>query len=83
MNHPSEWCRQIRQKILKKRIERTGLTEYIASLPTCTIVMESWGGSNYWACVFHSLGHTVKLISLQFVKLFVKTNKNDGNKAEV
>lgn len=70
------------RNVLKKRIERTALAEYVASLPACTIVMESCGGSNYWVRVFHRLGHTVKLISPQFVKPFVKTNKNDANDAE-
>lgn len=44
--------------------------------------MESCGGSNYWARVFQKQGHLVKLISPQFVKPFVKTNKNDANDAE-
>lgn len=67
---------------LKKRLSRDKLAAFIANLPTCTIVMESCGGSNYWARVFQSYGHTVKLISPQYVKPFVKTNKNDANDAE-
>ena len=38
--------------------------------------------THYWARVFQKHGHTVKLISPQFVKPFVKTNKNDANDAE-
>ena len=64
--------------ILKKRLSRGKLAKYIANLPPCTIVMESCGGANYWARVFQRSGHTVKLISPQFVKPFVKTNKNDA-----
>lgn len=70
------------KKVLKKRIERAGLIEFIATLPKCLIVMEACGGSNYWARVFQKYGHAVKLISPQFVKPFVKTNKNDANDAE-
>jgi hypothetical protein len=44
--------------------------------------MESCGGANYWARVFQRQGHTVKLISPQYVKPFVKTNKNDANDAK-
>ncbi len=44
--------------------------------------MESCGGANYWARVFQRSGHTVRLISPQFVKPFVKTNKNDANDAQ-
>lgn len=68
--------------ILKKRLSRDKLTEFVANLTICTIVMESCGGANYWARVFQRSGHTVKLISPQFVKPFVKTNKNDANDAE-
>ncbi|WP_428437385.1 IS110 family transposase [Photobacterium frigidiphilum] len=68
--------------VLKKRLSRDKLVEYIANIPPCTIVMESCGGANYWARVFQRSGHTVKLISPQFVKPFVKTNKNDANDAE-
>lgn len=70
------------KQVLKKRIERNKLHEYIGNLTPCTIVMEACGGSNYWARVFQKNGHTVKLISPQFVKPFVKTNKNDANDAE-
>lgn len=68
--------------VLKKRVSRGKLNHCVANLPQCTIVMESCGGANYWARVFQESGHTVKLISPQFVKPFVKTNKNDANDAE-
>lgn len=68
--------------MLKKRLPRPKLSAYVANLPVCTIVMESCGGANYWARVFQRSGHTVKLISPQFVKPFVKTNKNDANDAQ-
>ena len=61
---------------------RNQLAAFAANLAPCTIVMESCGGANYWARVFKRSGHSVKLISPQFVKPFVKTNKNDANDAE-
>jgi transposase len=64
--------------VLKKRLSRNLLATYVANLPECQIVMESCGGANYWARVFQRSSHTVKLISPQFVKPFVKTNKNDA-----
>ena len=66
----------------KKRLARRELVAHVANLPACTVVMEACGGANYWARVFQSYGHTVKLISPQFVKPFVKTNKNDANDAQ-
>lgn len=68
--------------MLKKRLTRTKLLETIANIPSCLIVMEACGGANYWARQFKKLGHEVKLISPQFVKPFVKGNKNDGNDAQ-
>jgi transposase len=44
--------------------------------------MEACGGANYWAREFIALGHEVKLIAPQYVKPFVKGNKNDYNDAE-
>jgi transposase len=68
--------------VLRKRLPRNKLAAFVANLPTCTVVMESCRGANFWARVFQGAGHTVKLISPQFVKPFVKTNKNDANDAQ-
>lgn len=68
--------------VLKQRLPRNKLAVFVANLPPCLIVMESCGGANYWARVFQRSGHSAKLISPQFVKPFVKTNKNDANDAQ-
>ncbi len=68
--------------VLKKRLPRIKLLPFIAMLKPCTIVMEACSGANYWSRQFRKLGHEVKLISPQYVKPFVKTNKNDANDAE-
>jgi len=44
--------------------------------------MEACGGANYWAREIKVLGHEVKLIAPQYVKPYVKGNKNDYNDAE-
>ncbi len=54
----------------------------MAKLEPCLIVMEACGGANYWAREFIALGHQVKLIAPQYVKPYVKGNKNDYNDAE-
>ena len=68
--------------VLRKKVSRTQLSLTIANLPACLIGMEACGGANYWAREFIKLGHEVKLISPQFVKPYVKSNKNDANDAE-
>lgn len=44
--------------------------------------MEACGEAHYWARKFISFGHTVKLMSPQYVKPYVKTNKNDAADSE-
>jgi len=68
--------------VLKKKLNRGQLSAFIAQLPACRIGMEACGGSHYWVRVFARLGHTVKLMAPQFVKPFVKSNKNDAVDAE-
>ena len=68
--------------VMRKRLPRQQLAAYVANLASYTVVMESCGGANYWARVFQRSGHTAKLISPQFVKPVVMTNKNDANDAQ-
>jgi len=68
--------------VLKKKLTRTKLSKFIATLPKCLIGMEACGGANYWARKFQSFGHEVKLMGPQFVKPYVKGNKNDNNDSE-
>lgn len=68
--------------VFKKRVSRKKLVETMVNIKPCTIVLESCGGSSYWHRKFTAMGHTVKLIAPQYVKPFVKTNKNDANDAE-
>lgn len=68
--------------ILRKRLSRDKLMEFIVTLAPCTIGIEACTGAHEWARKFQALGHDVKMISPQFVKPFVKSNKNDKNDAE-
>lgn len=66
------------KEVLKKTLRRDQLTSFVANLKPCTIAMEACGSSHYWARVFQGLGHQVRLIPPQYVKPFVKANKNDA-----
>lgn len=68
--------------VLRKQVKRANLMELVANLPQCLIAMEACGGSNHWAREFRKHGHEVRLIAPQFVKPYVKSNKNDANDAE-
>jgi len=50
--------------------------------PGCEIGMEACAGAHHWARELESRGYIVKLIPPQFVKPYVKSNKNDANDAE-
>ncbi len=70
------------QAILKKQLKRAQMLPYFANLPPCLIGMEACASAHYWARKLEQLGHTVKLMAPQFVKPYVKTNKNDAADAE-
>ncbi len=68
--------------VARKRFTRAQLLAYTANLPTCLIGMEACGGAHYLGAALRDQGHQARLIPPQFVKPFVKSNKNDANDAE-
>jgi transposase len=50
--------------------------------PGCEVAMEACTGAHHWARELQARGYEVKLIPPQFVKPFVKSQKNDANDAE-
>ena len=68
--------------VLKKQFKRNQVAAYFANLAPCLIGMEACGSAHHWARKLESFGHTVKLMAPQFVKPYVKTNKNDVADAE-
>jgi len=68
--------------VAKKRLSRTQVLNYTANLPTCLIGMEACCGAHFLGRALAAQGHRVRLIPAQFVKPFVKSNKNDYVDAE-
>ncbi len=76
-------CQDHRGKaVYRKKFTRPKLIEFLATCPATTIAMEACGGSHFMARKLAELGHFPKLISPQFVRPFVKSNKNDFVDAE-
>jgi len=50
--------------------------------PGCEIGMEACAGAHHWARQLQQRGYAVRLMAPQFVKPYVKSNKNDANDAE-
>lgn len=65
------------QYSLKQKFSRQKLIEFIVQLPPCTIAFEACGGSHWLGRLCQEYGHQVRLIPPQYVKPFVRGNKND------
>ena len=68
--------------VLRKQLKRGQFLSFFAGLPPCLIGLEACGGAHHWARELQKFGHNVKLMAPQFVKPYVKSNKNDANDAE-
>lgn len=68
--------------MFRKKVSRKQLIEFFATFHSCTVVMEACAGAHHLARRLATFGHEVKLISPQFVRPFVKSNKNDFVDAE-
>lgn len=64
--------------VLRKKLNRSQLRAFVANLPPCLIGLEACGGAHYWVRELTKLGHNVRMIAPQFVKPYVKSNKNDA-----
>jgi len=62
-------------------LKRSQVLGYFANLPVCLIGMEACASAHYWARELGDLGHQVKLIPPQYVKPYLRGNKNDYNDA--
>ena len=67
---------------LRRRLRREQVAPFFANLSPCLVGLEACGGAHYWARRLSGVGHTVRLMAPQFVKPYVKSNKNDRNDAE-
>ena len=70
------------EAVVRRRLSRAKLKEFMARLEPCLVGMESGGGSQYWARLFRGYGHDARLMAPQHVKPYVKGNKTDGGDAQ-
>ena len=70
------------REVFRKKCSRAQMMQFFARSPSCVVAMEACAGSHYVARQLAAMGHAAKLISPQFVKPFVKGNKNDFVDAE-
>lgn len=68
-------------EVSKKKLSRGRLLLYFAQLEPALVGIEACGTAHHWARQLEKLGHTVRLIPPQYVKPYVRGNKNDYNDA--
>lgn len=66
----------------RKRLTREQFRRFMAEQPESIIVFEACGSASYWAREMAKFGHEVRLIPPQYVRPFVKRQKNDATDAE-
>jgi len=66
----------------RRKLRRGEAARFFSKLQPCLIGIEGSGSAYYWARVLGGLGHTVRLMAPQFVKPYVKSQKNGANDAE-
>ncbi|HVT27440.1 MAG TPA: IS110 family transposase [Lacipirellulaceae bacterium] len=68
--------------VLRKRVRRSQVLAFFGHMPRCVVGMEACATAHYWARELKTLGHEVRLMPPQYVKAYVKRNKNDVADAE-
>jgi transposase len=70
------------RRVFCRKLRRSEVVKFFAGLERCLIGMEASGSAHHWSRVLSRSGHTVKLMAPQFVKPYLKSNKNDANDAK-
>lgn len=68
--------------VLRKQLRRDQVAAFFTNLPACLVGIEACASAHHWARKLQTMGHTVRLMAPQFVKPYVKSNKNDVADAE-
>ncbi len=68
--------------VVRRSMRRQTLIDYVAKLPACVIAMEACCGAHYLGRLFAVHGHEIRLMSPEYVRPYVKAQKNDDRDAE-
>ncbi len=66
----------------RRRLKREEVGPFFEGLPRCIVGLEACPGAHYWGRLIRAMGHEVRLLPPQYVRPYVKTNKNDAADAE-
>jgi transposase len=68
--------------VLRRRMRREGVIKLGAKLKRCVVGMEACCGAHHLGRVLRAQGHEVRLMSPEYVRPYVKSQKNDDRDAE-
>ena len=68
--------------LLRRRMRRDTVVAFCAKTPACVIAMEACCGAHHMGRTLVSQGHEVRLMSPEYVRPYVKAQKNDDRDAE-
>ena len=68
--------------VLRRRMHRDSVAKLAAGLPACIVAMEACCGAHHLGRLLHEMGHQVRLMSPEYVRPYVKAQKNDDRDAE-
>jgi transposase len=68
--------------ILRRRVQRKTIVTIAMKLPPCIIAMEACCGAHHLGRLLAAQGHTLRLMSPEYVRPYVKAQKNDDRDAE-
>jgi transposase len=63
-------------------VRREALERFVDELPRCIVAMEACCGAHHLGRAFGAQGHEVRLMSPEYVRPYVKAQKNDDRDAE-
>ena len=68
--------------VRRRRLRRDGVVDFVGKLPVCIVAMEACCGAHHLGRVLGAAGHTIRLMSPEYVRPYVKANTNDDLDAE-
>ena len=68
--------------VMRRRVRRDAVASFVEDLPGCVVAMEACCGAHHLGRIFASCGHEVRLMSPEYVRPYVKAQKNDDRDAE-
>lgn len=68
--------------VVRRTMRRQALIDYVLKLPACVVAMEACCGAHHMGRLFSAQGHEVRLMPPEYVRPYVKAQKNDDRDAE-